>query len=122
MVESTVAEFIADETSFVLGEDIFLSDLFEDTREGLAIRFERNLDAVGKLSQCALNIFLMYYDYTVCRGHVETLTELFDSSRGTEDGSWTVADEVISEYCGKDPIGRYVFVVGLKISYDKSML
>jgi len=122
MVESTIAEYIADETSLVLGEDIYLSELFEDDREGLSVNFGHNLDADGKLSYCSLNIFLFYYDYVVCRGHVDTLTALFDSARGTTDGSWTVAEEVSSQYLGKDQAGRYVFSIGLKISYDKSMI
>ena len=122
MVESTIAEYIADETSFVLGTDITLSDLEEEDREGISFRLLSNVDADGILSTAIIDTLLFYYDYVIGRGHLDTLASLFDARRGTIDGTWTVAGEVLSQYLGKDPIGRYVFAIRSEISYDKSML
>jgi hypothetical protein len=122
MVESTIAQYIADQTDFALTTDIVIHDLDEETREGISIQLDTNFDVDAALSLAEVNLLLYYYDYVIGRGHLDTLTALFNDYRGTINGNWTVGGPVESQFIGKDPMKRYVFSIRVHIYYDKSTL
>lgn len=117
MVEETIAEYIAAQTAFATGTDIFLATLPTETREGIVIRLIRDVVAWGRLTFGFVTILLFYQDYPTARANQDTISALMDNYRGSLDGSWAVAGEVEAENLGLDSLNRYVTSVNFLASY-----
>ena len=117
MVEETIANYIAAQTDFVAGTDLFLNVLPKETREGIAVRVIRHIESDGDLHRAYIAVLIFYNEYPTARDHQDDLSELFDAKRGSLDGSWSVASEVDAENLGKDEIDRQVLGVNFIASY-----
>jgi hypothetical protein len=120
-LETTIATYIQSETEHVLGTDIFLAHLPKGTEEGLIVRFDTDVFNEINFNRFNVNILIMYQDYVVSRNNFEELLILFNSKRGTLDGSWTVSSEVTGRYLGLDRnFNRYAFSVEFEIHYEQT--
>lgn len=117
MVEETIAEYIAAQTSFATGTDLFLNVLPKETREGIAVRVIRHIESDGDLHRAYIAVLIFYHEYPTARDHQDTLSELFDDKRGSLDGSWSVASEIDGENLGKDELDRQVLGINFIASY-----
>lgn len=117
-MEQTLANYIADNTTFILGTDLFLTTLITGVEEGIIIRLETLLSSDAGLFFRNVEALIMFKDYVAANNKFETLFSLFEARRGTLDGTWTVAGDIIGRYEGIDQnFDRHVFRLNFEISY-----
>ncbi|HID30662.1 MAG TPA: hypothetical protein EYP19_11740 [Desulfobacterales bacterium] len=120
MVEEDVANYIASNSDFAVGTDIFLGTLPSGTREGMIVRNVRELEAFSALNLAYISIVLFYRSYSTAAESQATVSDLLNNRRGTLDGTWCVAsDKVEREDLGIDTLNRYVKSVSCIVGYSE---
>lgn len=115
MIEETIATYIANNTSFQLGTDIFLSSLPRDDREGLTVKYMTAINGFASDTYPLVVIILQYKDYTVARDNVSTIVDLLQSKYGKISPDWGILGEVNITNYGIDEYGRYSFGVAVNV-------
>lgn len=122
MLEETIANYIAGNTSLVTGTDIFLHSFPEGFEEGVIVRCGNEVASFEPLRNNSTRLLIFYRDYIDSRNIVEVLMVLLNSKRGTLDGTWTITGELNTEELGEDQEGRFGFSIELSLSYDYSTI
>jgi len=120
MVAVTIANYIADNTNFALGTDIFMFNLPSTEHEGIVIAPGFIFGDFSDFRKQTLDILCYYRNPNTCDTNSLIILDLMDNMRGTaHSASWCVSSTIESRSIGKDQYGRYVRYITCEISYNK---
>jgi len=117
-IESDIARYIADNTSYTLGDSIWLHNVPEGEAEGIAVKFIRELSNYGSFKTSSIAIFTVFKTWATQRSNLETLTSLLESRRGVLNSSWGIASEVTQNNYGLDEYDRYISSVVTTVKHE----
>jgi hypothetical protein len=122
MIEETVAEYIASNTTHSTGTDLFLQYFVNEVDEGIVVVGRTIFAEHTPMWATIIRILVAYFDYITTRTKTYELINLFNNKRGTVDGTWTISGPIETEDLGKDENNRFVFCIEIKVNYDYDTL
>ncbi|HXK71961.1 MAG TPA: minor capsid protein [Clostridia bacterium] len=115
MAEISIAQYIAANTDLVLGADLFLAYLPEDTSNGVVVRTLFSDDNSDGLAIHYIFVIIIYENYEDAKTLANSIKTLMKNHRGTTGSTWSVKDKVVSRWLGQDNIKRNIFEVSFQI-------
>lgn len=120
MVETVVANYIADNTSFQKGVDLCIGPM--SYNEGISVEHVMDFHGFYPLERARIAVFIAYKSYKTAKQHAETLSALLSNYQGTSDGTWSVTGDVETIRFGMDEKRRNVFIVNFTVAYDAALV
>lgn len=117
-IESDIAKYIADNTSYILGDSIWLHNVPENDNEGISVKFIRELSNFGNLKTSSIAIFTVFKSWSIQRSNLETITSLMESKRGITNSSWGISSEITQDNFGLDEYDRYISSVAITVKHE----
>lgn len=115
MIVETIAQYIADNTDYSLGEDIWLHNLPSDVEEGIAIKFIRSMYSFDKAKVTRISIFPLYKTWSKHKDATSAIQSLLSDHYGLVNVDWAVSGEIEVSFFGLDDHNRYVGSITLNI-------
>lgn len=114
-MDETILAYIADQTSLVADEDLFIDESAAEDRNYVLVKSMQSRSMFTGIQIFDTTIIICDVVYDTARSRAATLEALFDGKRGISDSSWGTIGDVVSRYEGTDTMKRTVYTVMCKI-------
>lgn len=108
MVLSKIAKALAEEKEYKLGEDLWLHNIPESKKEGIACRLIRLEENFAAPASSTIAIFIFYKNWETQSTRIEEITDFLKNSFGLLNNDWGVAEDITTRNYGQDEFGRHV--------------
>lgn len=113
----TLAQYLADNTSLILGDSLWLHNIPENDTEGCIVKRIKLLQNFGTLQNTRFAIFFFHKSWTSQENLLATAADLFMNLYGLTDASWGISDEVETQDFGIDEFDRYISAIFVNIQH-----
>ena len=111
-----IGDFIANNTRFVKGTDLFLNYLPQPTKEGVAVRFISSSGS-GRLKTAFVVVYYISRDWSLGDREIRALREILIKHRGLSGVGWSILGDIEVGNEGLDEAKRQVTSLNFRVSY-----